>query len=265
MPFVPTPKPLNVGELFATTRQLYIQIAEEQAAITELTIDTIGGPYEEDARILLDRVERLRLRAMAEVVVTLGKVIGHVREARDRIQTSQPGLQEFDQRLADLERRYRELYRPYFNYLNDQPIVPETKNWSAEQWGDLRRRLEGPILLWSPKECEELWAFPAIPDCNGPDYFEAWSMINQIFQAEELEAELVGSVAGYLDWKLGDYVRDAAAATSELAEMVGEKVREVAKFTRTEILPPLLFGVGAIAGIAAIVWISGRLQVQRRS
>lgn len=252
--FVPVPAPLNVGELFAKTQTLYSNIRVLQTKTEVLVAELADTEYASQANNLLSKVKKLRLRAMADTVQTIGRLLNDVEQARGQITLGEAGLAEVDARIDGLRQRYTKVYRTAFKWAGGTPLLPNPTGWGEAEWTDFENRLENPIYFWSPKECLELWAYP-VPRCQGPDYLTAWSLVNQVVAAQDTQATLVGDVAGYLDWQMGGYIEEAGDAFDTLVEKTKEVIQEVVEFAQERVLPPFLLGLGIVAGLAGTIYV----------
>src|SRR5690242_6102073 len=121
---------LDVGKLFVDTKQIYLDARANAAEFNE---------------------PRIRVDAMHAIVELMGRFLRELRSLRVQITRGEVGLKGFDADLAGLQQRYRNLYRPFFDNL------PAPSEWTDEQWKSLEEDLEGPILLWDLKACNERW------------------------------------------------------------------------------------------------------------
>lgn len=258
--FVPVPEPLKVGELFAETQMLYRSILDTQNAVQQDRDDAAAqqSVFLPQYDALLQKVKNLRATAMLQTLDAMGKVLAEVQKERQNIQLGVEGLAEFDQRLADITARYLKVYGPFFQDIPLEQTVVDTTNWTADRWAQFESHLEGPVLFWTPAECEALWNVPNVPDCNGPDYLEAWSMLNQIQQASAHQEMLVGTVAGFLDYKLIEFQDEITRDMSDLATQIQNFLTIIQQET-TDFLKPLLVGLAVVGGVALGIFVFGRL------
>lgn len=261
--FVPSPAPLNVGELFAKTQKLYTDIKVLQGRVEALVVQLSDTEYASEARNLLSKVKKLRLRAMAATVQTIGKLVTDIEEARSKITLGEAGLAEVDARIEGLRERNDKVYRTAFKWAGGVPLLPNPTDWGDEEWAEFEKRLEGPIYYWGPKECLELWSYP-VPRCQGPDYLTAWSLVNQVIAAQDTQAVLVGDVAGYLDWQMGGYVEEAATAFEELVQKTKEVVSDVVEYTQERLIPPFMLGLGIVVGVVGLGFVAQAWAGSRR-
>ncbi len=184
---------LDVGRLFVETKQVYLD-AKANAA----ELDDAG----------------LHVEVMRELVGLLERLLQQIRILRSDITRGEVGLKGFDADLAGLQLRYRNLYRPFF-----EDLAPASE-WSDEMWTSFEEDIEGPILMWDLKTCQERWGIPfGTPACEGPDLQMALSLLHQTGVAQEHQETLIRSVYGLADLNL----RDVTGALEGAARAVGEK------------------------------------------
>ena len=196
---------LDVGTLYADTKQVYLDARANAAEFDE---------------------PKLRVNAMYAIVKMIGNFLGRIQILRIQITKGEVGLKGFDADLAGLQKRYMNLYKPYFE------DVPDPRGWTAEDWATFEEDIEGPILLWDLKTCKERWGIPfGTPACEGPDLLTALSLLHQLGIAETLQQELLASLYGFADitmQEIGQY-------WSEKADKAGQAVANAFKDIATNI------------------------------
>lgn len=230
---------LDVGRLFVDTKQI--------------VLDARANAVELDQ-------PRLRVDAMYVVVELLGRLIREVRVLRSEITRGEEGLAGFDADLAGLQQRYRNLYRPFFEGMTD----PE--QWTVEDWRGFEEDLEGPILLWDLKTCQERWGVAfASPPCEGPDLLMGLSLLHQTGIAAEHEAQLVASLYGLADLTMKDITETygdlAHAAGRGIANGFGSVAEGVGQyFAPTKTTRNVVWGLGvaAVLGVSGYAWINAK-------
>ncbi|MCA9652545.1 MAG: hypothetical protein KC501_21695 [Myxococcales bacterium] len=230
---------LDVGRLFADTKQIYLDARANAAEFDE---------------------PRIRVDAMYAIVELLGRLIREIRVLRAEITRGEEGLAGFDEDLAQLSARYRNLYRPFFDREH------EPRAWTDEQWRSLEEDLEGPILLWDLKTCQERWGIPfGTPPCEGPDLLMALSLLHQTGVATDFQQELVASLFGFANLTMKDitetYGDIAKAAGRGIADAFGS-IAEGAKsyLTPTKAAKGFAWGLGvaAVVGMGGYLWINAK-------
>lgn len=236
---------LDVGRLFVDTKQVYL--------------DARANAAEFDA-------PKLRVDAMFTIVELLGRFIDEITRLRASITEGEQGLKGFDADLAGLRARYRNLYRRFFD-----DVVP-IDQWTADQWTSFEEDLEGPILLWDLKTCQERWGIAFVsPPCEGPDLQMALSLLHQTGVALEHQEQLVASLYGVADLTMqdvvdtyGDLARSAGRGIAEAFGAIGQGIKDY-------VIPPKVakrvawgFGVAAAVGIGGYLWINNNDSKKRR-
>lgn len=219
---------LDVGTLFVRTRQIYLDARANAAEFDE---------------------PRLRVDALYVIVEMLGSLLNEITAIRAQIRLGEQGLAGFDADLAGLRQRYANVYRPFF----DELTPPE--EWTAEQWKAFEDDLEGPILLWDLKTCQERWGIEfASPACEGPDLLTALSLLHQSGAATETQRELLKSVYGkaqHTAEELAETVAEGAtAAAGAIASAFGDIGRGAKDFFTSPITGK---GIGWGLGLVAVV------------
>ncbi|MCB9718854.1 MAG: hypothetical protein H6712_33730 [Myxococcales bacterium] len=174
---------LDVGRLFTDTKALYLE-TRAQAAET-------GDP-------------NLRVARMYSIVDLIGNLLNEITSIRAKITRGEEGLAGFDDDLAGLKLRYRNLYWPFFR----EPEPPPPTEWTEQQWTDFETLIEGPILLWDIRTCRERWEIHDVaPPCEGPDLLLALQLLRQTGVALEFQEELVASWYGFADLSMGEFLK----------------------------------------------------------
>jgi len=179
----------SVAQAFASP-----EITEAQRAdLEKLIADAEALEASAAAKVL--NVDVMRLTMLRDVVDEIGTTLQKLKAWRSEIILGEKGLETgFDPLLAGVVARYKAVYRPEFP-LTKLPgaiaQVPDPSGWGDQEWDHIDRALDGPIFMWSPKECEENWHVPGVPDCDGPDYFTALTMINMIFVAKQNQIDIM--------------------------------------------------------------------------
>lgn len=218
---------LDVGRLFVDTKQLYLDARSNAAEFNE---------------------PRLHVDVMYALVEMIGGLLREIRKLRLEITRGEVGLKGFDADLVGLQRRYQNLYRPFF-----ENLTPPAE-WTAEQWAGFEEHLEGPILMWDLKTCQERWGIPfGTPVCEGPDLHMALSLLHQTGAAEEVQKDLIASVYGLADVTLQDLADTLSGAAKTVGNGIAQAFKSVAESVEKYILRPVRgsgFAWGAGAAIA---------------
>jgi hypothetical protein len=230
---------LDVGKLYVDTKQIYLDARANAAEFNE---------------------PRLRTDAMYTIVEMLGRFLRQLQTLRVQITKGEVGLKGFDADLAGLQKRYTNLYRPFF------ADMPHPAEWTDEQWKMFEEDLEGPILLWDLKTCNERWGIPfGSPPCEGPDLQMALSLLHQLGVAEQVQAELVASLYGLADItmkEIGTYWSDkgqkAAEATAQAFKDIASKVKDYFPNPNTPKHIAWGLGVALALGGGGYVWLKTR-------
>lgn len=230
---------LDVGRLFVDTKQIYLDARSNAVELDDL---------------------RLHVDVMYALVEMIGHLLREIRKLRIEITRGEVGLKGFDADLTGLQRRYQNLYRRSFE------DMPPPAEWNDEQWKSFEENLEGPILMWDLKTCQERWGIPfGTPVCEGPDLLMALSLLRQLGVAQEVQEELIASVYGLADLTLqgfSDHWSDTArSAGKAIAQAFGAVAENVKKY-----LPdpeaPKRFALGA--GVAIALGAGGYLWLKTR-
>lgn len=230
---------LNVGRLFADTKQIYLDARANAAEFNE---------------------PRLRVDAMYAIVKMVGRFLQEIRVLRSQITRGEVGLRGFDSDLAGVQQRYRNLYWPFFDG------VASPAEWTDEQWKSFEEDLEGPILLWDLKTCQERWGIPfGTPACEGPDLHMVLSLLHQTGVAQQVQEELIASVYGFADLTMKDVAETLEGAAKNVGEGIGRAfaaVRDSAEeyFVPTKTAKRFALGVGIALAVGAggFVWLKTR-------
>ncbi|MEM7160256.1 MAG: hypothetical protein AAF799_45885 [Myxococcota bacterium] len=193
---------LDVGRLFVDTRQVYLDAKATAAELDEPAIVT---------------------EVMWAMLELLGHILVDIRVLRSQITEGELGLRGFDADLVGLQQRFRNLYRPFFQDL--KPI----DTWTEEDWRDYEEFVEGPVLLWDLKTCQERWGVPfGSPPCEGPDLQMALSLLHQTGVAGEFEQELLSSYYGFADLTLRDIASHWEGQTKAAFEAAASAMGDIA-------------------------------------
>jgi hypothetical protein len=230
---------LDVGKLYADTKQIYLDARANAAEFNE---------------------PRLRTDAMYTIVEMIGRLLRQIQTWRIYVTKGEVGLKGFDADLAGLQKRYTHLYKPFFEGL------PHPAEWEAEHWTSFEEDLEGPILLWDLKACQERWGIAfGSPPCEGPDLHMALSLLHQLGVAEEVQAELVASLYGLADVtmkEIGSYWSEkgqkAAEATAQAFKDIANKVKDYFPNPNTPKHIAWGLGVALAVGGGGYVWLKTR-------
>lgn len=221
---------LDVGKLFVDTKRIYIDARSNAVEFNEL---------------------RMHVDVMFTIVEMIGHILRELRKLRIEITRGEVGLRGFDADLVGLQRRYANLYRPFFEHLSPPA------EWSEEQWQDYHENLEGPILLWDLKTCQERWGIPfGTPACEGPDLLMALSLMHQLGVAQQTQKELVASLYGLADLTLKEVTVYWSEAARSAAKDIVDGFRKVADKV-DEYLPDkdftkrIAWGAGAAIALGA--------------
>lgn len=229
---------LDVGRLFVDTKQIYLDAKANAAEFNEL---------------------RLHVDVMYALVELLGRLIQEIQVLRADIVRGEVGLAGFDADLAGLQLRYRNLYRRFFEDL------PPPEEWTAERWKSFEEHLEGPILMWNLKTCQERWGIPfGTPVCEGPDLQMALSLLHQTGVATEFQKGILTSLyqgvrktLRFLSASLHGAGRaigeGAAAALGAIAEGAASYFTP-SKSTKSGFAWGL--GVAAVIGVGGYLWLN---------
>lgn len=173
---------IDVGRLFTDTKQLYLD-TRTHAAET-------GNPT-------------LRVARMYSIVDLIGNLLNEITSLRTQITRGEEGLTAFDDDLAGLKQRYRNLYWPFFR----EPEPPPPTEWTEQQWADFEELIEGPILLWDLETCRKRWGIhDKAPPCEGPDLLLALSLMRQTGVALEFQQDLIESWYGFADVTMDEFM-----------------------------------------------------------
>lgn len=230
---------LDVGRLYVDTKQIYLDARANAAEFNE---------------------PRLRTDAMYTIVEMLGRFLRQLQTLRVQITKGEVGLKGFDADLAGLQKRYTNLYRPFF------ADMPHPAEWTDEQWELFEEDLEGPILLWDLKTCNERWGIPfGSPPCEGPDLQMALSLLHQLGVAEQVQAELITSLYGLADVTMkdiGSYWSEkgqkAAEATAQAFKDIANKVKDYFPNPNTPKHIAWGLGVALAVGGGGYLWLKTR-------
>lgn len=190
------------GTLFKVQQQADAVLAdpeiseENKAEIRGLLVD--AEELRANAGALVDKAGQMRLVMLRDAVEEIGRTLQKLKAYRSEVTLGETGLETggFDRILADIETRYRDLYRPMFPFTKlpgtiAVATVPNIQGWTEQDWDKVHNQMDGPIFLWSNQECKANWNVPGVPACEGPDLFHALSMINQIFVAKQNQIDIM--------------------------------------------------------------------------
>lgn len=219
---------LDVGRLFVDTKQIYVDARSNAVELDEL---------------------RLHVDVMFSLVELIGQLLRELRKLRNDITRGEVGLEGFDADIMALQRRYQNLYRPFFT---DRPAP---QGWNDEQWTEFEEYLEGPILMWDLKTCQDRWGVPfSSTPCEGPDLLMALSLLHQLGVAEEVQEELIASAYGFADLRLQtvtEYWSDKARAAGKTIMQGFHKISETVKdyIPNPDTSKRIAWGVGAALAV----------------
>jgi hypothetical protein len=309
MPQEPTFPVFDYGSLFAKQKRVYLLMVDVQERIHKL-LDQVSLSYDaamvkaaevskdpkiapEDrwkverlvadanslmikARAAVRNVDLMRLEMLRDVVDHIGSTIMKLRAWRNEIVLGEKGLEtSFDPMLDGIEVRYREVYRPIFpmgKLPGSKGAIPDPSGWTEQEWEQIQDLLDGPLFLWSPKECEENWRVAGVPDCDGPDYFHTLSLINQVFVAKENQLDIqrefpIVATVDYmlLGGEMEEYDKETEAAKTaldatknvleDLMLLLGALVEGARKVAQTFAKAPILV---LAAGVLALTLLKKR-------
>lgn len=229
---------LDVGRLFVDTKQIYLDARANAAEFDN---------------------PRLHVDVMFTLVELLGRLIQEIRVLRSEITRGEVGLAGFDADLVGLQRRYRNLYRPFFEDL------PSPVEWTDEQWSSFAEDLEGPILLWDLATCKERWGIPfGTPACEGPDLHMALSLLHQTGVATDHQQELVASLYGLADLTLQDLAKSLEGVGRGIGESAARALGSIGEGVADYFAPSkttkkgFAWGLGAAAviGVGGYLWLN---------
>ena len=168
----------------------------------------------------------LRVEAMSVFLGQVVKLVNSAARNRGSIKLGEKGLAAFDRDLSRVQARLR-TYRDF--YTVKWPGDPS--EWNAEEWNYYEEWIEGPILFYSGADWRRLYSGLeggfGMPRGGRPDYLEGWSLTNQVFEAREHQVELVETVWGYAQLKLGEMTSEMAQDMKEVGRAAVEWADEV--------------------------------------
>lgn len=230
---------LDVGKLFVDTKRIYLAARQDAAELDE---------------------PRLRSDAMDTIVEMMGRFLRQIQTLRFQIVKAEVGLKGFDADFAGLQKRYTNLYKPFFEGM------PHPSEWTAEQWASFEEDVEGPILLWDLQTCRERWGIPfGTPPCEGPDLQMTFSLLHQLGVAEEVEQELIASIYGLADIsmsEIGEYWSEkgkkAAKAVAGAFRNIAQEVKNYFPYPSTGRHIAMGAGIALAVGGGGYLWLKTR-------
>lgn len=304
MPTEPTFYVFDAGDFFSKHRENYIQIlgmqekihalqrkvhalvfqtqervaeivakpeitAEHKAEAEGLLVQAAALRDSADAQVT--HIDRIRLTMLRDTVDEIGRTLQQLKAWRSEIELGEAGIESagFDRILADLEARYKGVYRPMFPLTKLPGAVAQVPNpsaWTEQEWEKIHTNLDGPLILWDVQECIANWKIPGINPCEGPDYFHTLSMINQIFVAKQNQIDIIEEfpIISALDMMFfgGDFeeydeeLKKAEEALAAAEETVGDILKTLAailkgirKAAETFAKAPVLLIAGGLVAI----------------
>ena len=220
------------------------------------------------AKVLRENAGQARADIGWTLIGIVGRVTNAVKQRREHIDIGEQGLVEFDNDLAQINARYKYVYRRFFEELAGEvpegyasAPPPDATGWDEADFAVLEERIINPILYWSLAECRDNWPddLEGVPPCEGPDMLTAWSLANQVSAGERHQAELIRNVFGWMHLRLEhfaeEFTGDVAAvfdAVAEQAKKVWEEVKRVVK----EVFPAKYIIGGLV--VVGVAWALGR-------
>lgn len=211
-----------------------------------------------EAEALSDKAAQFRIKTLMGTVNNLGDNLNQIKKWRAKVTLGEIGFApSFDSDLEGLELRYKALYRPEFPFIAAGITeIPDARDWDAQEWAQWAH-LEGAMFFWDIQQCRDLWPYPTIPECEGPDLAMSFSLINQINEAWKNQVDMVKEfpILALLDWTFGGHLEEAEGVVAD-AEKVFKRIvtvlKDVAKIIEKTVhtlatTPGILLVGGAIA------------------
>lgn len=192
---------------------------------------------------------------MHAVVDYMGETLNRAQSMRQSVVATDAGLDQWDRDFEAAAARYNNLYRRFF----DGQAPPS--EWDEEIWQAYTDDLEGPILLWTRRQCAENWGIPLVPECKGPDLLLVLELWDEAAAAGEFEYEATDPIEHPLMFmfasleRIGErWMQDASAAVRDVGEwMISTAGRATDAVLKSSALPYLV--VGGL-GLLVFAWIT---------
>ena len=211
-----------------------------------------------EAQAFSDQAAQLRIRTLAQVVAIMGDNLNQIKKWRAKVTLGEIGFAPgFDSDLAGLEQRYLAVYRASFPIMAEGVTkIPDAREWGEQEWAEWES-VEAPMFFWDIQQCRDLWRYPLVTECEGPDLAMSFSLINQINEAWKNQVDMIKEfpIIGLLDWTLGGHLEEgdeAVAAADKVFRRITAVLKDVAKIIEKTVralatTPGILLVGGAVA------------------